>query len=213
MARTARRVYPHHPHHVVQRGNRRQRVFFSPSDYRAYLAFAVEAFSEADVEVWGYCLMPNHVHLIAAPSDEGGLARAVSATHARYTRLMNRREGWRGHLWQARFSSSPMDDGYLRHCLRYVAFNPVRAGLVSHPAQWPWSSTPAYLTTCADPLLAIEPVVSRFGALTEAFFAHDAPSQAARALRGASTTGRPLGALEWLKRMAQGGDSHSPQGP
>jgi putative transposase len=214
MPRSARLIYPGNPHHVVQRGNRRQRVFFGPADYQAYLGFAAEAVREAGVEIWGYCLMPNHVHLIATPRDEGGLTQAMKAIHARYTRRINARENWRGHLWQARYSSSPMDDGYLRHCLRYVAFNPVRSGLVARPDEWPWSSARAHVLGAADGLLTTEPVLERFGRLDRGFFDDDASPQGIRALRGASVTGRPVGALEWLKRLtgerATTGDTHSP---
>ena len=87
MPRTARVVIPGAPHHVIQRGNRRQTTFFSEQDYRLYRAIAAEVFADEGVEVWAYCLMPNHVHLIAAPSDPGGLARAMGAAHLRYTRV------------------------------------------------------------------------------------------------------------------------------
>ncbi|MFN9712067.1 MAG: transposase, partial [Alphaproteobacteria bacterium] len=111
MARHARVVIPGVPHHVTQRGNRRQQTFFSDADYIAYLHLAAEAFAEAGVEVWGWCcLMPNHVHLLAAPSRAEALAEAVGATHLRYTRQINRRERWTGYLWQGRFASFPMDE-------------------------------------------------------------------------------------------------------
>ena len=120
MARHARVVIPGARHHVTQRGNRRQQTFFSDADYVAYLHLAAEAFSEAGVEVWAWCLMPNHVHLIAAPSRPEALAEAVGATHLRYTRQINRRERWTGYLWQGRFASFPMDDDYRMTCARYV---------------------------------------------------------------------------------------------
>ncbi len=129
MARTARVVVPGAPHHVVQRGNRGQTTFFSARDYALYLEIAAEAFAAAEVQVWAYCLMPNHVHLIATPARPEALAQAVGATHVRYTRAINRREGWSGFLWQGRFASFPMDDGYFLQCARYVGLNPVRAGL------------------------------------------------------------------------------------
>ena len=103
MARMARYVVPGEPHHVIQRGNRRQTTFFRREDYAAYLRIAAEAFAEAQVEVWAYCLMPNHVHLIATPAREESLATAVAATHVRYTRRINGREDWTGYLWQGRF--------------------------------------------------------------------------------------------------------------
>ena len=93
MARHARVVIPGMPHHVTQRGNRRQRTFFSDADYLTYRQLAAEAFQEAGVEVWSYCLMPNHVHLIAVPSRPQALAEAVGATHLRYTRQINGKWG------------------------------------------------------------------------------------------------------------------------
>ena len=84
------------PHHVTQRGNRRQTTFFSDDDYRAYLDLMAESCEEFKVAVWAYCLMPNHVHLILVPAAAEGLGRAVGETHRRYTRRVNFREGWRG---------------------------------------------------------------------------------------------------------------------
>lgn len=163
MPRTARTVVSDAPHHVIQRGNRRQRVFFGASDYRAYLAVAAEEFSAAGVEVWAYCLMPNHVHLIVRPSRPEGLARAVGRTHLRYTRRINAREGWTGFLWQGRFASFAMRETHLHRCVRYIGLNPVRAGLVTHAADWPWSSVRALLGGPADPLTTPGPLLERLG--------------------------------------------------
>jgi putative transposase len=113
MARLARVVAPGVPHHVTQRGNRRQPVFFGEDDYLAYRSLLAEGCRTAGVEVWAYCFMPNHVHLILVPSDTDGLRAALGETHRRYTRFINEREGWRGHLWQERFASFPMDESYL----------------------------------------------------------------------------------------------------
>src|SRR5688500_8507578 len=103
MARIARIVAAHVPLHVTQRGNRRQQTFFKDDDYKEYLRLLSEWCRRCDVEVWAYCLMPNHVHLILVPTTEAGLSKAVSEAHRRYTRHINFREGWRGHLWQGRF--------------------------------------------------------------------------------------------------------------
>jgi putative transposase len=109
MARLARVVAPGVPHHITQRGNRRQRTFFVDGDYEAYLELMAEWCAEWEVAVWAYCLMPDHVHLIAVPGSEDGLRRAIGEAHRRYTRHVNFREGWRGHLWQGRFASFPAD--------------------------------------------------------------------------------------------------------
>jgi putative transposase len=201
MARRARVVIPGTPHHVTQRGNRRQQTFFSDADYLTYLHLAAQAFRDAGVEVWAYCLMPNHVHLIAAPSRPQALAEAVGATHLRYTRQINRREKWTGYLWQGRFASFPMDEDYLLTCARYVGLNPVRAGLSARAVDWPWSSVRAHLEGRPDPLLTPQPLGARLGTTLAGFFDLDVEDEARRALRRASTTGRPLGAAAWVKAL------------
>ena len=111
MPRIARVIVPGVPHHVTQRGSRRRQTFFRDGDYRVYRELMAEWCREHGVEAWAYCLMPNHVHLIAVPRDEESLRRAVGEAHRRSRRHVNLREGWRGHLWQGRFASFPMDVG------------------------------------------------------------------------------------------------------
>ena len=107
MARLARVIAPGLPHHITQRGNRRQQTFFSDDDYQSYIDLMAQWCGAHQVEIWAYCLMPNHVHLIAVPHSAEGLRRAVGEVHRRYTRMVNFREGWRGHLWQGRFVQLP----------------------------------------------------------------------------------------------------------
>src|SRR5205823_14941463 len=113
MPRLARTVIPYLPHHVTQRGNRRQQTFFSDEDYALYIALMADWCRRRRVEIWSYCLMPNHVHLIAVPAREWPLREAIGEAHQRYTRQVNLREGWRGHLWQGRFASFVMDERHL----------------------------------------------------------------------------------------------------
>jgi len=110
MARIARAVAPGISHHVTQRGNRRQQTFFNDEDYQSYLELMSEWCMKFQVETWAYCLMPNHIHLIVGPETKDGLNQAIGEAHRRYTRRINFREGWRGHLWQGRFSSFIMDE-------------------------------------------------------------------------------------------------------
>jgi putative transposase len=201
MPRVARIVVPEAPHHVTQRGNRRQRTFFSDADYAGYLGLMANACRRAGVEIWAYCLMPNHVHLIAVPSTEAALAEAVGTAHLHYTRRINRREDWNGYLWQGRFASFPMDDAHLASCVRYIALNPVRAGLVGCASDWRWSSVRAHLEGRRDPLITPGPVSEMIGADPHAFFASDVEEEGLRAFRHASTTGRPLGSRPWLKEL------------
>lgn len=110
MARIARVVAPGLPHHITQRGNRRQQTFFEDADYQLYLELMAEWCVRCGVAIWAYCLMPNHVHLVAVPQDPEGLRRAIGEAHRRYTRHVNFRQQWRGHLWQDRFASFPLDE-------------------------------------------------------------------------------------------------------
>src|SRR5665213_3379088 len=153
MARMARVVAAGVPHHVTQRGNRRQKVFFCDTDYQTYLSLLAEGCAAARVAVWAYCLMPNHVHLILVPRDEDGLRAALGEAHRRYTREVNFRQGWRGYLWQGPFSSFPMDDDYLLACARYIELNPVRAKLAASARGWRWSSARAHLAGRDDKLV------------------------------------------------------------
>ena len=110
MARLARVVAPGLPHHVTQRGNRRQPAFFCEDDYRAYLQELRVQSKRWGLQVWAYCLMTNHVHLIVVPETETSLARGLGEAHRHYTRRVHFREGWRGYLWQGRFASVPLDE-------------------------------------------------------------------------------------------------------
>jgi putative transposase len=145
MTRFARIVIPSVPHHVIQRGNRRQKVFFRKSDYQYYLETLAHCSAMHGLSVWAYCLMPNHVHVIMEPESEKSLAIGVAKLHSRYTRMINFREKWRGYLWQGRFASFPMDDEYMLKCARYILLNPVRAKLVRRPSDWKWSSIHAHM--------------------------------------------------------------------
>ncbi|HEX5183494.1 MAG TPA: transposase [Allosphingosinicella sp.] len=120
MARLARIVVPDVPHHVTQRGNRRQEVFFGEEDYAAYKALVAETCAENEVRCLAWGLMPNHVHLILVPSRADGLRAALADAHRRYSRRVNFARGWTGYLWQGRFASYPMDEAHLMAAVRYV---------------------------------------------------------------------------------------------
>jgi len=200
MARLARVVVPGVAHYVTQRGNRRQETFFNEDDYAAYLSLLGEWCGRCGVEVWAYCLMPNHVHLIVVPDSEDGLRRGLGEAHRRYTRRVNFREGWRGHLWQGRFASFAMDERYLLRAARYVEMNPVRAKLCRVPWRWRWSSASAHVAGRDDGLVRVAPMLARVkdwrALLREAVEADDAER-----LRRHERTGRPLGSPAFLDRI------------
>ncbi len=202
MARKARLVVPGHPHHVTQRGVRRMDVFLGPDDYKIYLDLLGEWAGRAGTQVWAYCLMPNHVHLILVPADADGLRAALGETHRRYTRRVNLREGWRGHLWQERFQSFAMDENYLLACARYVELNPVRAKLTERPGDWRWSSARAHLAGKDDGVVSVAPMLERAPAWAT-FLDGGIGDEEIEAIRGHERTGHPLGSDGFLETLAR----------
>ena len=199
MTRLARIVVPGLPHHVTQRGNRREAIFFEDGDHEIYRDLLAEQARKARVEVWAYCLMPNHVHLIVTPETPEGLGRAVGEAHRRYTNFINARGRWTGHLFQSRFSSVVMDEDHLLAAVRYVSLNPVRAKLIARASDWPWSSTRAHLRGQDDGLVSVRPVLERtpdFAALLG-----DTSDIGFEALRRAEGSGRPVGAPEFVASL------------
>ena len=201
MARLARLVVPGHPHHVTQRGNR-QAIFFGDDDYRSNLSLLAEWCQKAGTEVWAYCLMPIRAHLVLVPSHADGLRAAPGETHRRYTRHVNLRRGWRGHLWQERFRSFAMDEAYLLACARYVEINPVRAGLVRKPRDWRWSSARAHLAGKNDGVVTVAPLLARAPAWA-AFLGAGIGDEAFEAIRRHARSGRPLGSDGFLETLAR----------
>jgi len=199
MARLARVVVPGYPHHVTQRGNRRQATFFDDDDYQAYRDLMAEWCRRCGVRVWAYCLMPNHVHLIAVPGSPEALREAVGEAHRRYTRLVNFREGWRGHLWQGRFASFVMDAGHLLAAARYVERNPVRAGLVTEPGDYRWSSAGAHLAGVDDGLTEVGPLLEMV--LDWRRFVGAWSEEEEIALRRHERTGRPAGSGRFIAEL------------
>jgi len=146
MPRIARAVAVGVPHHVTQRGNNRQDVFFVNEDRTAYLHFLKTHAERFDLVIYGYCLMTNHVHLIVVPETDDALSKAIGRTHYDYTRYVNRLHGRSGHLWQNRFFSCPLDESHYWTAMSYVERNPVRAKMVRKAWRYPWSSAPAHVT-------------------------------------------------------------------
>ena len=198
MARMGRLVVPGYPHHVTQRGNRRQKTFFCDDDYRHYAELMAEFAHEAETEIWSYCLMPNHVHLVMVPAHEDGLRAAIGEAHRRYTRHINFRNGWRGHLWQERFHSFVMDESYLLSTVRYVELNPVKAGLCAHPADWRWSSASPHFMGKDDSLVRVRPMLARVSDWEDYLGDHGGDEAV---LERHTRTGRPLGDPAFVRHL------------
>lgn len=192
MARIARVVVPGYPHHVTQRGCRRQQTFFTDSDYRHYLELLRAAKDVAGVSVWAYCLMPNHVHLVVVPETEQGLSQFLGPVHRQFALEVNRRMGWKGHLWQERFHSFVMDENHLYATVRYVELNPVRAKLCSSAREWQWSSTRAHISGEDDDLVEVRPMLDRIDCW-EDYLTCQSSGINNDGIRKHTRTGRPAG--------------------
>ncbi len=197
MARIARLVVPHYPHHITQRGNRRQQTFFAQEDYQSYINLLANFKKQYDIDIWAYCLMPNHVHIVAIPTDEKSLASCLSRTHRNYALKINQRNNWKGHLWQERFHSFVMDETHLISAVRYTEMNPVRAGLCDRPEDWLWSSTRSHLTGNNDCLVDVKPMLDRIGNWEKYLSCNDSLDKL-KTIRKHTNTGRPAGHRKFL---------------
>jgi putative transposase len=200
MARLSRVVIPGIPHHVTQRGNGRAQTFFSDADYALYRDLLAASCRDAGVEVWAWVFMPNHVHLVLVPADTDGLRRVLALTHRRYAGHIHARMKRTGHFWQGRFGAVAMDEPHLVAALRYIALNPVRAGLAERPQDWRWSSVHAHLSGRDDGVTTVAPVAERLPHFAE--FLAGGPDEAMfERLRRSETIGRPLGNVAFLETL------------
>jgi putative transposase len=197
MARLARAVFPGLPHHVTQRGNGRQRTFFREADYVLYRDLLAEHCRAANVMVWSWVLMPNHVHLILLPEDEDGPRRALSSVHRRYAGAIHARLQRTGHFRQGRFGCVAMDEEDRAVAIRYVLMNPVRAGLTKRTVDWQWSSARGLLGLAEDGLTDCAPVFQRWPDLA-ALLESAEDEERTKKLRQAESIGRPIGGEAWL---------------
>lgn len=202
MARLLRVEALETPHHVTQRGNARREVFETDSDRLVYLSLLQHHAKLQKLGILGYCLMPNHVHLIAVPHREAALANALRSTHGRYAAYLNARHGSSGHVWQGRYYSCPMDENHLWTALRYAERNPVRAGMIGDPVSYPWSS--ARVHTCGgwDGILELDDFTARWTPAEWREFL-EAPDEGRErdAIRRSTHCGRPLGDAPFVNRL------------
>jgi len=200
-ARQARLVATGIPHHVIQRGNRRQKVFFEKQDREFYLQLLEDKVKKYQAQVWAYCLMDNHVHLIVVPDQEKSLAAVIGETHKEYTRMINFREKWRGYLWEGRFKSFIVDERYLYAAIRYVERNPVRAKIVSRAEDYEWSSARAHVTKRLNSLLSDFYLLQEVNNWSEYLTGNDREEDL-RLFRRHGESGRPLGDPRFLIKLA-----------
>lgn len=195
MPRSSRIVVPGVAHHVIQRGNRRQAIFFDDADRRLYLGLLGAACTRHATRCLAWCLMDNHIHLILVPAHADGLRAPLASVHTAYSQHINRAQALDGHLFQGRFASYAMDDAHLMVAVRYVENNPVAAGLVAQAEDWPWSSARAHVSKASDGLTDVGALgvhVPNWRAmLARGLEAADEREPIEQALR----SGRPLGSL------------------
>jgi putative transposase len=205
MARLARVVVPDVAHHVTQRGNRRQEVFFGDEDYAAYRELVAEACRREGVQCLAWCLMPNHVHLILKPPAADALRAALADAHRRYSRRINFAHGWKGYLFQGRFASYPMDEPHLPTAVRYVELNPVKARLAARAEDWRWSSARAHVTGKSDGLTDLDALAGIHrnwrAMLRYGLEAGDASAAEEALFERHERTGRPLGDAAFVARL------------
>ena len=201
MPRIARVVAPGFPHHVTQRGSRSQRVFFSNQDKKDYITIFKEEVVKHNIEIWAYCLMDNHVHFIVVPESADALAKLFREAHKRYAVMVNKREGWRGHLWQERFHSFVMDEKHLFSAVRYVETNPVKAHIVKKAEDYCWSSAGAHAKGLKDSLLS--PCYLTDEIENWQRYLQEGPSDAAydKNVEKHLSTGRPLGSEDFIMKL------------
>ena len=218
MPRLARSVCAQVPHHITQRGNRREQVFFTDEDRQAYLGWLKEYAEKHGVDILAYCLMTNHIHLVAVPRTEDGLQQTLKPLHMRYAQRINRTRGWKGHLWQGRFFSSALDEAYLWAAIRYVERNPVRARMVRKAENYRWSSAAAHCRLMQDDVLTTNSSWRKqFENIGDwsAWLAHGDEPQELEVLRRNADKGLPCGSEKFihkLEKLTGRGLQYRPQG-
>jgi putative transposase len=202
VSRIARVILEGVPYHITQRGNGRQRVFFEDRDYTLYLDLLRNNCTEQRLSIWGYCLMPNHIHLITMPERAAAMAQAMGRTNADFARYYNMRKRSCGHVWQARYHSTPLDAPHLWRAMAYVERNPVRAHLAACAEDYEWSSARPRLEGRGD-MLHLTPWQAKYDGprWQEALRSSIDEEAFGQRLREASRRGRPLGDEEFVENL------------
>lgn len=211
MARLGRYFLPDQPLHVIQRGNNREPIFFADEDYARYRGWLADAAKEYGCAIQAYVLMTNHVHLLATPKRADGLPRMMQSLGQRYVRYVNAAYRRSGTLWEGRYRAAPIDsEAYFFACCRYIELNPMRAKMVAHPRDYPWSSYAAHAHGAGDFLVSDHPLYRALGnAAAERQKSYRALFRAALdedflgALRAATNGGWALGGDRFKRRIAK----------
>lgn len=202
MPRIARIIAPSYPHHVTQRGNNRATVFFDDEDRQTYLDIFTNYAKRHSLQVWAYCLMDNHIHLLVVPEAENSLARAVGLTNQVYTQYLNRKLGQSGRIWQNRFFSCVVGhQEYLWSVARYIETNPVKANIITAAEDYHWSSARAHLLDTKDNLLSYPDWFEPTERKAYVDFVTKTDLDTDNAIRKATSTGRPFGSELFIDEM------------
>ena len=202
MPRIARIIAAGYPHHITQRGNNRATVFFDDEDRQTYLNLLLKYTRKYKVTIWAYCLMDNHVHLLAVPETDTGLARGIGLTNLLYTQYLNRKLNQSGRIWQNRFFSCIVENHqYLWSVARYIERNPVKAGLTGTVLAYRWSSAKAHVLGSSNPLLAEDSWLAPDERAWYAEFLDAVDEETDDGIRRATRTGRPFGSEQFIDQM------------
>jgi putative transposase len=200
---------PSVPCHVIQRGNNRDTCFYSVQDYSFYLECLGSACSRYNVALHAYVLMSNHVHLLMTPGDAFGVSRVMQSLGRRYVQYFNAAHRRSGTLWESRHKASIIEaEGYLLNCMRYIEMNPVRAGMVDHPADYPWSSYRANGLAETVSMITKHECYSRLGEPAQvrcrqyrSLFVDQLGEEEMHAIRTAITFSTPLGDERFIQQV------------
>ena len=201
MSRLSRSTVAGYPHQVTQRGNYGQTVFEGEPDFRQYLAWTREYADRYAIDIWAYCLMPNHVHFVCVPRADAGLALCFNTLNMRYAQYFHRRKGVTGHLWMGRFLSCLLDESSVREEVRFIENNPVRWGLAEKAEDYPWSSASGRVSGEQDPVLAESAFPSMPGTEWKNFLRAEADEAILGRTRARLKTGRPAGDPEFVRKI------------
>jgi putative transposase len=204
MPRIARICGVNYPHHITQRGNNRETVFFDDADRKFYLKTLSRYSDQWDVEIWAYCLMTNHVHILAVPRREESLAKGIGSTNLVYTQYINHRYNRSGRLWQNRFFSMVIErEHYLWAVVRYIERNPVRASAAKKAEDYAWSSARAHVLKERDVMLSGERWLDEDELSAYRNFLRKEDNKLDDFIRKATSTGRPLGREEFTRSIGE----------